>query len=214
MRGVAVAVVLAVVVGGCGGEESEKQAERAPTTETTAELNKTIPLGSIANVGDTEITRGEYENWLTILKKQDGSADKPESALREQTMEFVISAEWLRQEADERDITVSEREIRTSFEQQKKQSFPTEAEYRKFLRTSGMTERDVLYRASLDLITNKIQKDVQSGAEDKKKALDEYVRDFHRRYRAITWCAEDYRMDKCANGPPPKATPGSMPAPR
>ena len=44
------------------------------------------------------------------------------------------------QEADKRDITVSDKDVQKSFEDQKKQAFPTDKAYQQFLKTSGMTE--------------------------------------------------------------------------
>src|SRR3954464_4756741 len=80
--------------------------------------------------------------------------------LRDQTMQFLISAQWLQQEADKRNIDVSDAEVQKTFQQQKKQSFPKEADYQKFLKSSGQTEADLLFRVKLSVLTNKIQEDV------------------------------------------------------
>ena len=52
-------------------------------------------------------------------------------------MQFLIQAEWVQQEAEERDVKVTDAEVKKSFEDQKKQAFPKEADYQKFLKTSG-----------------------------------------------------------------------------
>src|SRR4051794_12357397 len=53
--------------------------------------------------------------------------------LRDQTMQFLISAQWLLQESKARNVTASDAEVQKTFQQQKKQSFPKAADYQKFL---------------------------------------------------------------------------------
>ena len=57
--------------------------------------------------------------------------------LKQQTMQFLISAEWLQQEAAKRGVKATPAQVRTTFEQQKKQAFPKEADYQTFLQRSG-----------------------------------------------------------------------------
>src|SRR4051812_7554195 len=96
--------------------------------------------------------------------------------LRDQTMQFLISAQWLLQESKKRNITASDKEVQTTFQQQKKQSFPKEADYQKFLKSSGQTEADLLYRVRLSVLTNKLQ---QSIIKDKGKVTDAQVTDYY-----------------------------------
>ena len=46
----------------------------------------------------------------------------------------------MQQEAEKRDVKVSDAEVKKSFEDQKKQAFPKEADYKKFLEL-GRTRR-------------------------------------------------------------------------
>jgi foldase protein PrsA len=96
--------------------------------------------------------------------------------LRDQTMQFLISAQWLQQEADKRNIDVSDAEVQKTFQQQKKQSFPKEADYQKFLKSSGQTEADLLFRVKLSVLTNKIQQDVVKG---KGNVTDQQITDYY-----------------------------------
>lgn len=84
-------------------------------------------------------------------------------ALKEQVMQFLISAEWIEQEAAARDIKVTEAEVRQQFEDQKKQSFPDDDAYKEFLRTSGQTEQDLLFRVRLDVLSNKVRQEIIEG---------------------------------------------------
>src|SRR5205085_5489638 len=54
------------------------------------------------------------------------------SGLRDQTMQFLISAQWLMQEAKARGVTATDAQVKRAFEQQKKQAFPKQKDYEKF----------------------------------------------------------------------------------
>jgi foldase protein PrsA len=101
--------------------------------------------------------------------------------LRDQTLQFLISSQWLTQESAKRKITASEKEVQTTFQQQKKQSFPKEADYQKFLTTSGQTETDLLYRVKLSVLTNKLQ---QSIVKDKATVSDQAISDYYEKNKA------------------------------
>src|SRR5687768_793502 len=72
--------------------------------------------------------------------------------LRDQVLQLLISFQWLEGEAAEQDIKVSDAEIKKSFEEQKKQSFPKEADFEKFLKDSGQSEADLLLQVKADLL--------------------------------------------------------------
>ncbi|MBV9212941.1 MAG: SurA N-terminal domain-containing protein, partial [Actinobacteria bacterium] len=86
------------------------------------------------------------------------------NGLRDQTMQFLISAQWLMQEAKLRHVSVSDAQVNQSFEQQKKQAFPKEAQYQAFLQSTGQTEADLLFRVRLSLITNQLQQKIVGAA--------------------------------------------------
>src|SRR3954452_5823900 len=96
--------------------------------------------------------------------------------LRDQTMQFLISAQWLLQESKARNVTASDAEVQKTFQQQKKQSFPKAADYQKFLKSSGQTEADLLYRVRLSVLTNKLQQSVIKG---KDKVTDQQIQDYY-----------------------------------
>ena len=83
--------------------------------------------------------------------------------LRDQVLSLLTSFEWIEGEAEEQGIKVTDAEVKKSFDQQKKQSFPKDADYQKFLKDSGQTEQDVMQRVKLDLLSNKIRDKVDQG---------------------------------------------------
>lgn len=112
------------------------------------------------------------------LKEQ---CEQEYDALKEQVMQFLVSAEWIEQEAADRDVKVTEAEVRQQFQDQKKQSFPDDESYKEFLRTSGQTEQDLLFRVRLDVLSNKVRQEVIEG---KGQVSNEDVRNYYNENKA------------------------------
>jgi foldase protein PrsA len=98
------------------------------------------------------------------------------TALRDQVMQLLTRFEWIEGEAKEQGIKVSDADVKKSFEEQKKQSFPKEADYQKFLKQNGQSEEDILERVRLDLLSNKIRDKIIKG---KDKVTDAQIKDFY-----------------------------------
>jgi foldase protein PrsA len=102
-------------------------------------------------------------------------------ALRQQVLQLLVSYQWIQGEADELGIKVTDAEIKKSFAEQKKQSFPKEADYQKFLKDYGQTEQDILMRVELDLLSNKIRDRVTKG---KDKVTNQQIADYYNKNKA------------------------------
>lgn len=104
-------------------------------------------------------------------------------SLKQQVMQFLISAEWIQQEADARDIEVTDEEVQKQFEDQKKQSFPNDKDYQEFLKTSGQTEEDLLFRVKLDVLSNKVREKIIEGKGDvSDDDIEKYYEDNKERF--------------------------------
>jgi foldase protein PrsA len=101
--------------------------------------------------------------------------------LRNQVLQLLISFKWIQGEADAMKVKVTDAEVKKSFADQKKQSFPKEADYQKFIKTSGQTEADILQRVKLDLLSNKIRDKVVKG---KDTVSDAAIADFYNKNKA------------------------------
>jgi len=198
LAGVSLAGICAVAATGCGGDD--------------------VPSDAVARVGDTVITKQQFDHWYQSAAKsqaqQGGPAVAPDppnftkcvaalkdaqpkpakgtpapedsdlkkqckqgyDQLKQQVMQFLIQSQWVQQEAEEQNVSVSGKEIRTLFEDQKKQAFPKEKDYRKFLRTSGATEQDILFRIKLDALQNKLTAKIQ---KEQGKVTDEDVEEYY-----------------------------------
>jgi foldase protein PrsA len=66
--------------------------------------------------------------------------------------------------------------VKKSFEDQKKQAFPTDKAYNEFIKTSGMTEEDILFRVKLNELQQKL---TQKVTEDAVKITDEDIQEYY-----------------------------------
>jgi foldase protein PrsA len=126
------------------------------------------------------LAEGQKKPGDAELKKQ--CKDEYET-LRREVMQFLIQAEWVQQEADQQGVEVSDKEVRRSLEEQKKASFPNEKAYREFIKSSGMSEEDILFRVKLDQLQQKLTKKITESAskvsdEDIESYYDEKKKDF------------------------------------
>ncbi len=101
--------------------------------------------------------------------------------LRNQVLQLLISFKWIQGEAEALEVKVTDAEVKKSFDEQKKQSFPKDADYKTFIKTSGQTEADILQRVKLDLLSNKIRDKIVKG---KDKVADKAIADFYNKNKA------------------------------
>jgi foldase protein PrsA len=101
--------------------------------------------------------------------------------LRNQVLQLLISFQWIQGEADAMEIKVTDAEVKKAFEEQKKQSFPKEEDYKKFIQQSGQSNEDIIQRVKLDLLSNKIRDKVVKG---KDKVSDKAISDFYNKNKA------------------------------
>lgn len=91
------------------------------------------------------------------------------------TMAALIQQIWIEKEAEEQGVTVSDAEVRRQLEETRRQSFPTQRDYDRFLRTSGMTQADVEDRIRTQALAAKLTRKVQeSGAPVTEADISEY----------------------------------------
>jgi len=101
--------------------------------------------------------------------------------LRDQVMQLLISFKWIEGEAALRGLTVTDAEVTQSFDKQKRQSFPTDAGFQKFLETSGQTVADVQARVRVDLLSNKLRDQVVAGHD---QITDQAIEQFYDQHRS------------------------------
>src|SRR5919109_1056411 len=183
----------AAVVAGCGNDvPANAVAKVGDAVITQDEFNKWFKTASASQAqgGDAAPAPDppDFERCIAAKKKQPlpkGQKQPTDSQLKKQcqqefdqlkteVMQFLIQAEWVQQEAEAQGIQVSDKEVERSFEDQKKQAFPNDKAYQQFLKSSGMTEEDILFRVRLDQLqqelTQKVTKDAQKVTDQDVEA--------------------------------------------
>jgi foldase protein PrsA len=127
----------------------------------------------IGSLKGQPVPKGAKQPTDAQLKKQ---CKQQYDQLKGEVMQFLIQAQWVQQEAANQGIKVSDAESRRSFEDQKKRAFPTDKAYQKFLKTSGMSETDILFRVKLDTLQQKL---TQKVTEKESKITDSDVQAYY-----------------------------------
>jgi len=98
-----------------------------------------------------------------------------------QTMGTLIQNLWIEKEAKDQDVTVSDADVQRQLADTKRQSFPTEKAYQRFLAQAGMTQADVLERVRIQALAAALTRKVQSSAAP---VTDAQVQSYFDRNRA------------------------------
>jgi parvulin-like peptidyl-prolyl isomerase len=145
------------------GQPNAQVPDAPEFTRCVAQKRKTAPKPA----------KGQPKTTDQQLKEQ---CKQEYESLRNQILQLLISFEWIEGEAEEMGVTVSDAEVKKSFDQQKKQNFPKDADFQKFLKDSGQSQEDIMLRVKLDLLSNKIREKVIEG---KNKVSDAQIKDFY-----------------------------------
>ncbi|MGH2946172.1 MAG: peptidyl-prolyl cis-trans isomerase [Solirubrobacteraceae bacterium] len=183
-----------LVATGCGGVPGNAVAEvdgnsiekdsfehwMQVAAKSSGQPNAQVPVppdytACIAQKRKTAPKPAEGQAKTTDQRLKDQCKQEYES-LRDQVLQLLVSFEWIQGEAEEMGVSVSDAEVKKSFDQQRKQSFPKDADYKKFLKDSGQSEQDIMLRVKLDLLSNKIRDKVVEG---RTKVTDAQIKDFY-----------------------------------
>ncbi len=151
-------------------------------------------------VGATPITSRVFEHWRTVARKAERHA-KPKHLL-EEVMSFLISADWVFEEASARDIALSDATVLRTFKRIRHADFPHKREFSKFLKRTGETIADLLFRVRLNLLSQRVQKSVvagHDGTRSQQEAIVEFVKAFKSKWQSETYCEPAYAVSDCGH---------------
>jgi foldase protein PrsA len=192
--GIALLALSAIAISACGNDvPSGAVATVGDESISQQEFDRWFKTASVAQAqgGQAAVPDPpDYEKCVAAKKKlpqpqgQDKATDselkkqcKTEyETLRTTVMQFLIQAEWVQQEAEKQDVKVTDAQINKSLEDQKNQAFPNEKAYKEYLKQSGLTEEDVLFRVKLDQLQRKL---TQKITEDAKKVTDQDIEEYY-----------------------------------
>jgi foldase protein PrsA len=78
------------------------------------------------------------------------------TTLSGQVMDFLIKAYWYQAEAHKMGINITNAQVQQALTKAKKGQFSTDAQFQTFLKTSGQTLQDILYRVRVNQIFEKL----------------------------------------------------------
>jgi foldase protein PrsA len=175
------------VISGCGGSvPSDSVAKVGDQSVKTDDFNHRLLVTFLSSAGTTGTAKAaalpkppDYEGCIAAAKKlapkpakgqpqvTDATYKKQCAAtyaqLHDSVLQTLIQGDWILGEAKEQGISVTDAAVNKQFNTLKKQQFPKEADYQKFLKSSGLSEADLKANVKLQLLTNKLRTKIVSG---------------------------------------------------
>jgi foldase protein PrsA len=191
----------AAAFAGCGNDvPAGSVAKVGDTTIEKSEFDKWMKSAAAGSAQGGQVTEPdppEFTKCVAAKKKQPvpkGSDTPSDAGLKKQckseydqlkgdVMQFLIQAEWVQQEAEEQNVKVSDQEVKNRLDEEKSRAFPGKAgekRYQQFLKTSGMTEEDILFRFKLETLQQKLTHKVTAK---KSKVSGKEVEDYYEKNR-------------------------------
>lgn len=78
------------------------------------------------------------------------------TGIQARILNFLITGYWLRGEAADEDISISEADVRRQFEQEKRRTYPTAASFQRFMEASGQTVPDLMFAVRTAMLSSKL----------------------------------------------------------
>jgi len=140
-----------------------------------------VPSGDVAMVQDVsgevgQVSKEELDRAVAqqvaeakLKKVPKPGSDKYEE-LRDAALGETLERIWIFGQAEELNISVTDKQVEDELATIKKTNFPTEKAYKKFLDESGYTQEDVEERVRLQLLSTKVQEAVNSAAPPPSEA--------------------------------------------
>jgi hypothetical protein len=114
------------------------------------------------------------------------------TSISAQVMDFLIKARWYEAQADQDHIVITAGQVLAAFRKAKREQFRTRKAWRQFLKQTGQTAHDIIFRFRINLVYDALLK--QEHVDP--KALEAKVQ---AAWRPSTVCARYYVMYDCAN---------------
>jgi hypothetical protein len=210
--GVVLLCLYALVVQADARSPRAKQACPPPSTRIRRPAPRVIlpthtpaPGQVLVCVGPRAITGAVFEHWKTVAIKSEGANAKkppPQGELIGQMMGFLISSDWVLEEAPSLHVHVSAAMVKRRFDLLRHEQFHTSKEFAEFLTRSGQTVADLMLRVKVNLLSARIQRHVVAGHRSeasKQHALKRFLAGFKHRWLARTYCSREYSSADCGH---------------
>jgi parvulin-like peptidyl-prolyl isomerase len=135
----------------------------------------------------SDVTQAEYDCAFgqvvasAGLKSAPKPGEKQYAELKDTTVGSILETIWIQGLAAEEGISVTEKEVQEELKKLKDQNFKSEAEFKKFLKTSHYTTQDVNERVKIQILSTKIQERLAEGAGEPSKGE---IKDYYEEAKA------------------------------
>jgi parvulin-like peptidyl-prolyl isomerase len=132
-----------------------------------------VPSGAVAHISEApsevaNIEEGQLKRSILRQASELKEVPKPGSEkyeeLRTKALSELIEGVWIRGEAEELGLTVTDKQVEDELETIKEQNFPTEAAYKKFLKKARFSQQEVNELVELQIFNTQIQELVNGQA--------------------------------------------------
>jgi parvulin-like peptidyl-prolyl isomerase len=138
---------------GCGGSDDE------------------LPKDAVAKVGDSVITKSDFERARKIASDP---SDPRDDGAEGRAMESLIKAEWIRQEAKARHVTITDAEVQEAIDQGRQTGFLSQ----KNLNRAGLTLQQLLPTIRNGQLEIKVTEQL---TEPSRRVSDQDIAEYYRR---------------------------------
>lgn len=157
-----------------GGENAAEAKKEEPAKQS--------PTDPVAKVNGVVITRGEIDRAMKIFLSQNRSGQQPTAEqlkqLQDAAVEQMISAEMLYQAGAKLDDVKNAEKQAEEKVAQSRSRFPTQAEFEKALKNSGLDEKELKELTRKDIIINNfVQKEIASKITVSDKDAEKFYND-------------------------------------
>lgn len=157
-----------------------------------------LPMGYVAIVEgvpdkDSQISRAAFDQAFAQqvvqakLAKTPGADSDHFDELKSAALSELLDRIWIQGEAEELNISVTDKEVRHELEAIKEQRFPDKGAYEKFLKDSKFTQDDVEAQARVKLISSKIRAAVIAQAP---RPSDTQIQTYYEREKRTRFSTE------------------------
>ncbi len=160
------ALLLALVASGCGGDGEEA-----------------VPADAIAVVGDQEVAKAQFDELMAYARKNYKAQDRewpkagtPEhNTLKFQAVQFLVQRAQFEQKAEELEVGVTEKQVDERLAQIKKQYFGgDEKKYRAQIKQQRLTDEQVRKDIRAQLLQEGILKKVTEDVKVTDQAIEQH----------------------------------------
>jgi parvulin-like peptidyl-prolyl isomerase len=145
----------------------------------------------IGHVSQEDFDRGLVQQIAQAkLKKKPEPGSEKYAELKLAALNELLDQVWIEGQAEELDISVTDKQVEDELATVKKQSFGSDEVYDKFLKESKYTQEDVNARVRLQLLSTQIQEKVSSEAP---KLSSSAVKDYYEAEKAAQFTNKESR---------------------